>query len=163
MDNSDQQVSEKQPLDAQANWKQIYDSHSAVMYGIISRLTEDEVQAEATMIAAFKQLQRSNAFTAGENGLLPRLMRYTFQFATRYLKEQGTVPKKAESFVETRLIQLLLTEYTSVAEVATVLQVTEEEVRYRLRSEFLKLRKGTNVIAKLLKNSVNQPGMAFRI
>ena len=65
--------------------------------------------------------------------------------------------------METRLIQLLLTEYTSIAEVATVLQVSEEEVRYRLRSEFLKLRNGTNVIAKLLKTSINQPGVAFRI
>ena len=121
-------------------WEFLYDKYAPVMYGLIYNLTDDKVLAENFFINAFLQLKEKQMLSGINSGLCHTLLRYTYAYATKQLMEYGIKPKTLNPSEEVKLIHLLCIQCNSLKEVASILNITEEETKKRLRSEVLKIR-----------------------
>ncbi len=121
-------------------WKKLYDKYATAMYGLICNLTDDKTLAEEIFVAVFLQLKEKQILSKVKYGLCPTLLRYTFSYTTKQLMECSINPKSFNPLEEVKLIHLLSTQCNSLKEVASILNMSEEETKKKLRSELLNLR-----------------------
>lgn len=110
------------------------------MYGLIYNLTDDKVLAEEIFIHAFIQLKEKQTLSRINSGLCYTLLRYIYTFATKQLKEYGIKPKSHNQLEEMELIHLFCIQCNSLKEIASILNITEEETIKEVRSQLLKFR-----------------------
>jgi len=140
-------------------WESLYDKYSSAMFGIILNLTDDKTLAEEIFIAAFLQLKEKQILANVKYALCPTLLRYTFNYTTEYLKRSGLNSKIFNPAEEVKLIHLLCTQCNSIKKVASILNMTEEETKKKLRSEILNLRNQKNLVtsSKIRDGILQQP------
>ena len=124
-------------------WHSIYDEHAASIYGLICYLTTNTRLAEDIFQQVFLQLkdveEQIVSKTIGE--LCPFLLRHTYKSTIEQLTKRNINPVTDNPFTEMELIHLLCTRGMSLKEVAVVINTTEEDLRKKLRSVFLAIRK----------------------
>lgn len=121
-------------------WEMIYDKYAPAMYGLICTLIEDKTLGEETFVAAFLQLKERQILSKVKYVLCPTVLRHTFSYTTKKLKALGINPRSYKPLEEVKLIHLLSTQCNSLKELASNLNITEEETKKKLRSELLNLR-----------------------
>lgn len=117
------------------------------MYGLIYNLTDDKVLAEEIFIHAFIQLKEKQTLSRINSGLCYTLLRYIYTFTTKQLKEYGIKPKSHNQSEEMELIHLFCIQCNSLKEIASILNITEEETIKKVRSQLLKFRNQKNFFA----------------
>lgn len=127
-------------------WEKLYDKYSAAMNGLIFNLTDDKILVEDIFVAAFLQLKEKQILSNVKYALCPAILRHTFTYTTKQLKQYGKNPKILEPLDEVKLIHIIYTECNSLKEVASILNLTEEETKKKLRSEILYLRNQKNLV-----------------
>ncbi|MDQ3052149.1 MAG: hypothetical protein M3Q95_14830 [Bacteroidota bacterium] len=121
-------------------WKLLYDKYAASMYGMICKLTDDESIAGEIFKEAFLQLKDNHILSKTNYSLCPFLLRHTYNYAIKQLKQFGMQIKPLTPIEEASLIHFLCTQSVSLPEVSSILNMSEEETRVKLRHEFLNLR-----------------------
>ena len=117
-----------------------YDIHAPLIYGIIHNLTADAALSESIFIAAFEELLQKKDFLDTTPDIKPYLLKFTIRFTVNWLNISERIPESHPFFQKPGVISLLLTQCNSVAEVATLLAISENKARQTLRLECLKLR-----------------------
>jgi len=121
-------------------WEHLYDKYALAMYGLICNLTEDKLLAEEIFMNAFLELKQKQTLSKIEYALLPVIFRHTYCFTINHLKTIRISPKTLNPPKEAEVIHLLTTRCNSLNEAASILNITAEETKKRLRVEFLNLR-----------------------
>lgn len=128
-------------------WEHLYDKYAPAMFGIICNLVEDRKIAEEIFKETFLQLKEKQILSKVTYALCPYLLRHTNTFARAQLKERG-ISCSNNTIEETSLINILCSQNINTKEVATKLNITVDEAKNKLRSEFVEIRsKNTNVIS----------------
>ncbi len=135
-------------------WDSLYDKYSSAMYGIILNLTDDKTLAEEIFIPAFIQLKENQILANVKYALCPTLLIYTFNYTTKYLNQSGLNPKIFSPAEEVELIHLLCNQCNSIKKVASILNMTEEATKKKLRSEMLNLRNQKNLVKSSKRDSI---------
>ncbi len=130
-------------------WINLYDKYSAAMYSIVRQLTHNNEVANKIFTEAFLQLKEKNVLLKIRFGLCPFLLRYTYNYASEYLKREGINPVSNDKAVHLQLVHLLCTQCNSIKDVAHKLNITEAAAKKDLQREFLVLR-NKNYYSKLL-------------
>lgn len=138
-------------------WQKIYDKYAAAMYGLICNLTDNETVAEEIFVAVFIQLKEKEILSKIKYALCATLLRYTFSYTIKQLNELGINAKSYNPVQEVKLIHLLCTQCSSLKELVSILNITEEEAKKRLRSEILNLRNQKNLVAGAYDSRVSIP------
>ena len=121
-------------------WEYIYDKYSPAIYGIICSITDDKVLAEKIFIDAFVEVKEKQVLLKISHSICVHLLRFTYQFAINKLKEYEVNPAVNYPVVPASLINFLCIQCGSIKEAASILNITEEEIKKKLRFEFLALR-----------------------
>jgi len=121
-------------------WEKLYDKYAACMYGLICNLTDDKTLAEQIFVSAFIELKEKKILSNVKHALCMPILRHTFSYATERLKEYGLNPKSFTEKEEVKIIHLLCTQCNSLEEVSSMLNMSEEETKKKLRSELQNLR-----------------------
>lgn len=108
-------------------WASIYDKYAPAIYGLICKLTDDQLVAEKIFITAFVQLRASGTLTKITYALYGILLRHTYSCATEYLKQAGIIPKILDSSKESRLFHLLATKCNFLKEAESILAISVKE------------------------------------
>lgn len=127
-------------------WDNLYNKYASAMYGLICNLIDDKTIAEEIFIAAFIQLKEKQILSELRSGLSYTLLRYTYTYAIKQLKQYGISFKKLIPPEEAKLVHLFYIQSNSLKEAASMLNITEEETKKRLRHEFLQFRNKNNVL-----------------
>ncbi len=120
-------------------WEFIYDKYAPAMYGIIYNLTGDKFMAENFLIGSFLLVKEKDPPLKIDPAFCTYLMRYAYNFTIQQLKKHGITPKEITP-VTNKLLHLLCTQCSCLKEVASLLNITEEEAKQQLRLEFIGLR-----------------------
>ena len=121
-------------------WEYLYNKYAPAMYGMIHNLAGEKLLAEKILIAAFVHLKKEWNFLKITNALCVRLLRYTYDFAIRQLKNYGIHPGESNRKVNAEVIDLLCSKCSSINEVASHLNSTTQEATKKLQTEFYSLR-----------------------
>jgi hypothetical protein len=132
-------------------WEKLYDKYASAMYGLIFNITKDKSLAEDIFMGAFLDLKQKQILSDIKYALCPAILRYTFSYTTKYLKEIGMTPKPINPPKEGKLIHLINTQCNSLIEAATLLNITVNEAKKRLLVEFKTLRM-LNIISENPQN-----------
>jgi len=143
-------VSEKQLINmVQVNnpveWRKLYDKYASAMYGLIYNLTKDKLLAEEIFMGAFLDLKQKQILSKPKCALYPIIMRHTYSFTTKHLREISISPKNLTPPKEAELIHLLTTQCNSLKEAASILNIPDKEAKIRLQVEFSNLRRLSNI------------------
>ena len=122
------------------SWEGLYDEYAGIMYGMIYNLTGDKELAEKILLSFFVRLKKEGAILKIEHGLCIFLLRYTYNFTLQQLKSYHIQPIQCDRQLYPEVINLLCTKYSSVSEVASHINISEEEVVKKLQTEFYYLR-----------------------
>lgn len=104
---------------------------------------------EQIFINAFIQLKDKGTLSKIKHTLCAILLRHTYCYATKHLKQAGINPKTLNPSKETQLIHLLTTQCNLIKEATVILTITEKETKKRLHAEFLKLQMQNNISANV--------------
>ena len=126
-----------------AAWGYFYEEYAPAMYGIIFNLKSDRAIAEAILTEAFDLLKERGLLERMQPAVWPCLLRFTYNFAAKRLKERQIKPDLSKQPIDGNLIMLLCTHCGTIAEAAAMLNMTEPEVHQKLHNEFLRLRHQT--------------------
>ncbi len=146
---SEEQIIKLLQKNGSSVWGILYDRYSASMYGIICSLTDDIKIAEQILIEVFKQLKERQILSKVKHALCPNLLRYTYDSATMQLKKYGITQKTLNVSDEVKLIYLLHSQCSSLKEAASILNLSEEETKQKIRSELLQYRNQNQSIENL--------------
>lgn len=119
------------------NVEQIYDKYAPVIYQIINSLTDNIDISEKIFIDTILKVKDGVSGFNMNGTVYPNLMRFTYNFAIQELIHYGISPKVNNSYQDNKLTYLLCTCCESLQEVASLLSIPYEEVRRRLKQEFL--------------------------
>ena len=137
---SDQEIllllAENNPL----AWENLYIKYSPAMYGMISSLTDDKITAIEILKKAFLQLRDGQILSKTSFTICGHLLRFTYGYATRYLKENGIKVKDYHPPAEIKMVHLLYTQSNSLSELALMVNITEGEAKRKIQIEFSSLR-----------------------
>ena len=134
-------------------WEALYDRYAAAMYGMICSLSNDLEMAEKILIDVFVKLKENQLLASIKIGLCANLLRFTYAHTIKQLGQSGLAPNAINSIEEVNIIRLLCTHCCNLKEVALILNQSEEELRKKLRAEFLNVRNATTY----KNNSTKQP------
>lgn len=119
------------------NLEQIYDKYAPVIYQIINSLTDNVAISERIFTDTILRI-KDDVLGFNMNGTVyPNLMRFTYSFAVQELIHYGIIPKINNSNQNNKLTYLRCTCFKSLQEAASLLSIPYEEVRKRLRQEYL--------------------------
>lgn len=135
-------------------WEVVYDKYAVAIYGMVCNLIDDLDVAEKILTSIFVKLKENHLLAGIKFGLCANLLRITYSHTIKQLKLYGFQPKTIQSVEEVKIIRLLCTHCTSIKDVALILNQSEEEVKNRLRSEFLNFRNATTNNENLTKQPV---------
>ena len=121
-------------------WDKIYDKYAPAMYSVVTKLTDDSEIADKIFMDAFIQFKETHNVVKTTHSFCTQLLRYTYHYAIRYLTAVGINPKQSDPMLMATLIHLLCTQCSSLTEAASVLNITEEDARLKLRNELLEMR-----------------------
>lgn len=119
-------------------WEYLYDKYAAAMYGIICKLTDDRTLSEEIFIGAFLQLKEKQILSKTTHPICVCLLRHTHIFAKQELTNRGI--NSTNKVEESSLINMFCSQHLTAKDAAVKLNITEQEVRRKLRLEFLELR-----------------------
>jgi hypothetical protein len=115
------------------------------MYGLIYNLTKDKSLSEEIFMGAFLDLKQKQILSKTKCELYPIIMRHTYYFTTKHLKEIGICPNNSNPPKEVELIHLLTTQCNSLKEAASILNISDKDAKKRLQVEFSNLRRLSNI------------------
>ena len=121
------------------NVEQIYDKYAPIIYQIINSLTDNVAISEKIFTDTILKVKDDVSGFNMNGTVYPNLMRFTYNFAVQELIHYGISPKVHNPYQDSKLTYLLCTCCESLQEVASLLSIPHEEVRRRLRQEFLEL------------------------
>lgn len=122
-------------------WEHIYDNYAPLMYGTILKLTEDEAIAGELLERAFLDLKRDNILSRVSTTICHKILRHTYKVTINHLKSLGLTPSITQSPVENnKHINLFYFEETNLKDAALSTNLTEREVKKKLRAEVNYLR-----------------------
>jgi DNA-directed RNA polymerase specialized sigma24 family protein len=117
-----------------SSWAHFYDKYAPLMYGTILNMSGDKAIAEKILEEAFLELKDKEIPTSPCNDIRHWLLRHTYKLTLKHLKIRGL---KAQPFNENYpVINLFYFEEITLDEVATKLEITQQEVLKKLRAEF---------------------------
>ena len=115
-------------------WELLYDKYAPAMYGIICGLVNDRAIADDIFKEAFIQLKEKNILNKVTYALCPCLLRYTQKFAKEQLTQRG-ITVTQDYLQETSLVKIFCSQKPTVSEVASNFNITEKELKIKLRQE----------------------------
>lgn len=119
-------------------WEFVYEKYAAIMYGIIYNLTEDSTVAKEIFIETFVQLKEKEILLNINCEIRPCILRYTNTFARQQLKDRGIV--FMENHIEKKsFINILSSQYITLHELAVKVNLTDLEVKKKIRVEYIEL------------------------
>lgn len=121
-------------------WGHLYDKYAPMMYGIIHKLTPDKRMCEEIFTEVFFELKEKKILSTVDHALWLCLYRHTYNFTIQELMQRKITPNEHTPFEESQVLTLLCSEHYTLCEVAYILHISEEEVKKKLRHEFLALR-----------------------
>jgi DNA-directed RNA polymerase specialized sigma24 family protein len=126
-------------------WRKLYDKYASAMYRLIYNLTKDKSLAEEILMDAFLDLKQKKILSKPKCALYPIIMRHTYSFTTKHLREISISPENSNPPKEAELIHLLTTQCNSLKEAASILNISDKEAKIRLQVEFSSLRRLSNI------------------
>ncbi len=130
-------------------WNLLYEKYAASMYGIICKLTDDEIIAGEIFKEAFLQLKDTHILSKTTHSLCPFILRHTYNYTIKQLKQYGLNTTEQSPMDEINLIELLCTKSGSLTEASSILNLTVNETRFKLRNELLKFRNQKKSLSRL--------------
>lgn len=128
-------------------WESLYDKYAPAIFGLICKLTDDKVIAEKMLISSFLQLKQSKILSKVKYALYPAVLRYVLEYTTQKLTQNGVTPKILKPLDEMPVMHLICTQSGCIHEISSILNITTEEAKRRLRFELLYLRNQKNIAA----------------
>lgn len=119
------------------SWENLYDKYAPVMYAVICNLTDNKAVAAEILTEAFMQVKQKQILLKINISPCIYLLRHTYNYANQHLKQSGINLKAANPKEETKLIQLLRTQCSSLKDAAFILNITEDEAKKKLHEEVL--------------------------
>lgn len=126
-------------------WSHLYDKYASAMLGSIYKLTNDKILSEEILLKVFLELKQTQILSKIQLALLPVILRFTHLYTLKHLKVIGVSPKHLKQTKESKLVDLLTTQCSSLKEAAVILNITATEGKQKLHLEFLKLRMQNNL------------------
>jgi len=135
---SDQNIRDMLVENIREAWEYVYEKYSGIMYGIIYNLTEDRTLAEEIFIETFVQLKEKKILLNINYEIRPCILRYTNTFARHQLKDRGIA--FMENHIEKKsFINILSSQYITLNELAVKVNLTDREVKKKIRVEYIEL------------------------
>ena len=142
--NNHQLDTELIPLFAQNDpsvWEHVYDNYAPLMYGTILKLTEDEAIAAELLEQAFLDLKRKDILSSISTTICHKILKHTYELTVNHLKAIGLTPSKTISTDDNHThINMFYFEGTTLKDAANSTNLTEQEVKKKLRAEVNYLR-----------------------
>ena len=117
-------------------WEHLYDKYAPAMYGLVCSLTDDKLLGEQIFANSFIQLKKNGILSGTKYALSAVLLKHTYSYAMTHLKQIGINPKPSDSPNKTKILYLILTQCNVIKEAASMLTITEKEVKKRIHAEF---------------------------
>jgi len=139
-------------------WECLYEKYSASIYGLICKLSNNKKIAEEIFTDVFLQLKTKNIIPQVKHALCPTLLRFTYSFILKELKQRGVNSISYNPSHEINLIHLFYAENNCLKNAPSISNMTEEEIKIQTRFEILNLRnrikqkEGDSLYQKQLSN-----------
>ena len=143
--NNHQLDAELIPLFAQNDpsvWEHLYDEYAPLMYGTILKLTEDEAIAAELLEQAFLDLKNKDILSQiTTTTICHKILKHTYKLTVNHLKAIGLAPSKTiYTDGNTAHINMFYLEGTTLKDAVNSTNLTEQEVKKKLRAEVNYLR-----------------------
>ena len=111
------------------------------MYGTILKLTEDEAIAAELLEQAFLDLKRKDILSSISTTICHKILKHTYELTVNHLKAIGLAPPRTISTDDNHThINMFYFEGTTLKDAANSTNLTEQEVKKKLRAEVNYLR-----------------------
>lgn len=132
--NPDTIISRKVVEKKQPNWSHLYDEYAPMMYGVILKISDNEIIAEEIFENVFLELKERKILSPHHTPLRYSVLRHTYKLTLKYLKELGIAVKPYHENYP--LIHLFYFEQVSLEEAAIKSDIPTQVVLKNLRAEF---------------------------
>ncbi len=120
-------------------WNALYESYSGLIYGLVSQQTKDQKLKDDIFENVFVELKNYLLTTHDLISLKILVCRFTTQFTKNYLRNRGIISPKTEIRKDS-MVHAVLQSTITLPELAQHLEITETEVKKRIRLELTTLR-----------------------
>ena len=123
-------------------WQFLQTKYSAILYGAILRIVGDEAMAETVLINVFAGLkENTSAILSSKRPLCLFLLHYVYGISMNSMNDRQDAPlpdnKKKTAYP---ILNSLVYKPDSIADIAEVHVLTQQEVKLKLRSELNRFR-----------------------